>query len=88
MEHAPAGGLRIGHDRRDAALIVRILRKEKIGGFRVTPNTIVELPDPVALQLISLGGAVALQPGATMQDNLFGPTSKADTLIRNAATDA
>jgi hypothetical protein len=65
-------------------MIVKILRKEKIGGLRVQPG-IRDLPEALAADLIRLGAAEVVER-RQLADNLLGGASGAhdDVLIRNA----
>lgn len=71
-------------------MIVKVVKREKIGGWRLEPNTIVQLPDAIADQCIRIGVVERLDK--VMETNLGGETLRlsgtaappdADVLIRN-----
>ena len=61
-------------------MLVRVLRREKIGGMRLVPETIVELSDSLAKECIRRGIAESMD--VKMHTNLLG-TEGTDILIRN-----
>ena len=67
-------------------MLVKVLRKEKLGGIRLVPGSIIDLPDAYASDAIRLGVAQAmLGTQATLHDNLIH--TEQDVMIRNEQED-
>ena len=74
-------------------MLVKVLRKEKIGGLRLQPETIVDLDESVAKECIRRGVVASLGPN--LQTNLAGrkltlgdlPKGASEILVRTEGED-